>query len=92
VTNTYFQNPSSSFERPAVNTVTSNGPGRSEFALAEPTAPARVSSKPEPRENPWPELPAARTFDIADELASKDQEAEGLRRLEQEQRGVLWNE
>jgi hypothetical protein len=42
-------------------------------------------------ENVWPVLPPSPKFDVADELAAKEQEAEALRRLEQEQRGTLWN-
>lgn len=39
----------------------------------------------------WPSLPAAPIFNIADELAAMESEGEVTRRLEQEQRGTLWN-
>jgi len=57
----------------------------------EPTALTPIETRIESSENVWPTLPPAPKFDIADELAAKEQEAEGLRRLEQEQRGTLWN-
>jgi hypothetical protein len=79
------------FENPAVTSVGSDEQARKEFALAEPNPSTPTKSRIESRENLWPTLPAAPKFDIADELASKEQEAEGLRRLEQEQRGTLWN-
>lgn len=39
----------------------------------------------------WPTLPAALPFEMADELLAREAEAEGLRRLEREQRGIRWN-
>lgn len=40
----------------------------------------------------WPTLPPPQSSGIHDELLAREAEAEGLRRLEREQRGILWNE
>lgn len=89
--NRRVRNPPLSSERPVVSVVTSDEQARNEFAPVELTAPTPIESRIESSENVWPTLPPAPEFDIADELAAKEQEAEGLRRLEQEQRGTLWN-
>ena len=39
----------------------------------------------------WPTLPPVPTFDFADEVLMRDSEREGLRRLDEEQRGNPWN-
>jgi len=40
----------------------------------------------------WPGLPAAAAFDLDDDLFAREAEVDGLRRLDQEQRGTLWSE
>jgi hypothetical protein len=87
VTDRHVSNQPFSSRRPLANLVTSDEQARNEFAAVDLNAPTPVHSS----ENVWPTLPPAPKFDVADELAEKDQEAEGLRRLEQEQRGTLWN-
>jgi len=91
VANRHVPNQPLSSTRRVVNVVTSDLQARSEFASVEPTALTPIETRIESSENVWPTLPPAPKFDIADELAAKEQEAEGLRRLEQEQRGTLWN-
>lgn len=73
--------------KPEVNVAGSDEPERNFFASVDLAAPALV----EPGENVWPTLLAASRFEIADELAAMEREAETLRRLDQEQRGTLWN-
>lgn len=92
VTDKHVPNQPFSSRRRLPNVVTSDERARNEFASVDLTAPTPVESRSKSDENVWPTLPPAPKFDIADELAAKDQEAEGLRRLEQEQRGTLWNE
>lgn len=43
-------------------------------------------------DNLWPTLPPASGFDLADDLLEREAESNTLRRLEQEQRGILWSE
>jgi hypothetical protein len=92
VTNRHVPNQPFPSRRPLANVVTSDEQARNEFASVDLTAPTPVEPRIESGKNVWPTLPPAPKFDLADELAAKDQEAEGLRRLEQEQRGTLWNE
>lgn len=73
------------------NVVNSDEPTRKEFASADLTVPTPIETRIESNENVWPSLPPAPKFEVADELAAMEQEAEALRRLEQEQRGTLWN-
>jgi len=40
----------------------------------------------------WPALPPPPLFEMTDELFLREAELESLRRLDREQRGVLWNE
>jgi hypothetical protein len=42
-------------------------------------------------ESMWPTLPPSPVFEVVDELAAMEREAEALRRLDREQRGTLWN-
>jgi hypothetical protein len=42
-------------------------------------------------ESMWPTLPLSPAFEVVDELAAMEREAEALRRLDREQRGTLWN-
>jgi hypothetical protein len=64
---------------------------RRRFASVDLTAPALVESS----ESRWPTLPPSRNFasnfELGDELAAWEREAETLRRLDREQRGILWN-
>ncbi len=60
---------------------------RDRFASVDLAAPALRES----REDMWPTLPPARNFEIADELAAIEREAETLRRLDREQKGISWN-
>jgi hypothetical protein len=46
---------------------------------------------PEFGESMWPTLPPSPVFEVVDELAAMEREAEALRRLDREQRGTLWN-
>ncbi len=73
---------------PKVNSVTNHQHASNEFASTD-----RAASKPktEAPENVWPALPVPPVFELADELAAMEREAEGLRRLEHEQRGNPWN-
>ena len=45
----------------------------------------------EGRRRDWPTLPPVPTFDFSDEVLMRDSEREGLRRLDEEQRGKPWN-
>lgn len=76
---------------PLINKV--NGTERADREFAPLPLAERPSTKSGTvsNENVWPMLPPSPKFDVADELAAKEQEAEALRRLEQEQRGTLWN-
>ena len=74
-----------------VNVVASNEQARREFAPLRLGEHASVELRTESNENIWPVLPPPPKFDVTDELAAKEQEAEALRRLDQEQRGTLWN-
>ncbi len=73
------------------NVVNSDEPTRKDFASTDLTVPTPIETRIESNENVWPSLPPAPKFEVADELAAMEQEAEALRRLEQEQRGTLWN-
>jgi hypothetical protein len=77
--------------RPAKNVDNGDEQARIEFASVELAAPGPIESRTESNKNVWPTLPPAPKFDIADELAAMEHEAETLQRLEQEQRGILWN-
>jgi hypothetical protein len=74
-----------------INVAATNEQATTKFASVKLGAPTSHESGIEPRENLWPTLPPMPKFDTADELAAMDQEAEGLRRLDLEQRGTLWN-
>ena len=76
---------------PEKNVSNVNQQAKIEFASVELAAPGPIQSRIESNENVWPALPPAPRFDIADELAAMEHEAETLRRLDQEQRGILWN-
>lgn len=60
---------------------------RHRFASTDFATPALSESS----ESMWPTLPPSRNFEITDELAALEREAETLRRLDREQRGTLWN-
>jgi hypothetical protein len=64
---------------------------RHRFASTDFATPALTESS----ESMWPTLPPSRSFEanfeIGDELAALEREAETLRRLDREQRGTLWN-
>jgi hypothetical protein len=78
----------SSARKAAVNAFTREGEqARHRFAAVDLAMPALVESS----ESMWPTLPPARSFELSDELAAMDREAETLRRLDREQRGTLWN-
>jgi hypothetical protein len=72
---------------PEVNVSAADKQERNLFASVDLSAPALI----EPGESVWPTLPAAPRFEMADELATMEREAETLWRLDQEQRGTLWN-
>lgn len=67
----------------------------SNFFSVERTAASLIeswtNSSPKPGGSAWPSLPPAPTFNFADELAAIECEGEVSRRLDQEQRGTLWN-
>jgi hypothetical protein len=62
-----------------------------EFASTDRAASGPNELKTEATENVWPSLPLPPVFELADELAAMEREAEGLQRLEHEQRGDPWN-
>jgi hypothetical protein len=76
--------------RPIVDNVTHSGTSeerrRNRLPFAEDSRTSNASDK-----DCWPALPPAPSFELADELQAKETETEALRRLEQEQRGILWN-
>lgn len=92
IPNSRVRNKSLSFSRPVINVAATNEQATTKFASVKLGAPTSHESGIEPRENLWPTLPPMPKFDTADELAAMDQEADGLRRLDLEQRGTLWNE
>jgi len=62
-----------------------------QFATAAFAASSLPGRHGDPREHLWPDLPAARSVELADDLATAERETDSLRRLEREQRGILWN-
>ncbi len=76
---------------PSVNSGTNHRRARNEFAATDPAASSPSELKTEATENTWPALPVPPVFELADELAAMEREAEGLRRLDHEQRGYPWN-
>jgi hypothetical protein len=84
-------NQASSTTKTLVHVVASDEQARREFSPAGPAKRTSIESRTDTKENVWPILPASPKFDAADELAAREQEAEGQRRLDLEQRGTLWN-
>lgn len=74
---------------PSVNSGTNHHRARNEFAATDPATSSPL--KTEATKNTWPALPVPPVFELADELAAMEREAEGLRRLDHEQRGNPWN-
>jgi hypothetical protein len=91
IPNSRVGNKSLSSSRPVINVAATDEQATTKFASVKLGAPTSHESGIEPRENLWPTLPPMPSFDTADELAAMDQEAEGLRRLDLEQRGTRWN-
>ena len=90
VANSWVRNKTSS-SRPVISVGATDEKATNAFASVELGAPTSKESRTKPAENLWPTLPPMPKFDTADELAAMEQEAEALRRLDQEQRGTLWN-
>jgi hypothetical protein len=76
---------------PSVNSGSNHHRARNEFAAPDPATSSPNELKTEATENKWPALPVPPVFELADELAAMEREAEGLRRLDHEQRGNPWN-
>lgn len=78
-------------KKAAIETTRSHEQARHRFASVDLATPALVESS----ESMWPTLPLSRNFEtnfqIGDELAALEREAETLRRLDREQRGTSWN-
>lgn len=91
IPNSRVRNKSLSSSQRVIKIVATNEQATTKFASVKLGAATSHESWIEPRENLWPTLPPMPKFDTADELAAMDQEAEGLRRLDLEQRGTLWN-
>jgi hypothetical protein len=77
--------------KPLVNSVSHHPRLRNEFASTDRAASKPNQLKTEAPENVWPALPVPPEFELADELAAMEREAEALRRLQHEQRGNPWN-
>jgi hypothetical protein len=84
-------NQSRRFSQPHVQTSAVNLPSLMDEETMNKAASVPMAAS-ESGENPWPDLPSARGFDIADEVARRERQMERLQRLEREQRGTLWNE
>jgi hypothetical protein len=81
----------STLEKGALSPVSSPKEALKEFARGESSGRSSFESKTDTNESVWPSLPPLPKFDLFDELSAKEREADGLRRLDQEQRGTLWN-
>ena len=76
--------------RPIVDNPTNSGAGE-EGRRKQPRFSEDARELLTSEQDRWPTLPPAPSFEMADELLAKETEGEALRRLEQEQRGTLWN-
>jgi hypothetical protein len=67
---------------------------RNEFQAVGPSVGALGVGEPDLGSNVdrWPTLPPPQSSGIDDELLAREAETTALRRLEREQRGILWNE
>lgn len=80
-----------SFFRRRETHVSGDEQARHEFASVNLSVARPHESPIESSANVWPTLPPMPKTEIADELAANAQDAEVLRRLDQEQQGTLWN-